>query len=90
MKAYAALRRSEREMVLHAVALEHLRAAVIAMDRNRHCERALRNLEPIAIVGGDLEIVGHQIELLAGHAKRGVVVNVHGQSVVKFVKGLKG
>ena len=68
-------------MVLHPVALEHLRAAIIAMDRHRHGQRTFGNLEPIAVVGGDLEIVGYQIELLARHAKRGMVVNVHGRKL---------
>jgi hypothetical protein len=63
--------------MLDAVALEGLRAAVIHVHRQRHRHGALWEHEPIAIVRIDLQIIGDDLELVAGHLEDFVVVNAH-------------
>jgi hypothetical protein len=47
------------------------------MHRKRHGHGALREHEPIAIVHVDLQIIGNDLELVAGHLEDFVVVNAH-------------
>src|SRR5881296_207184 len=63
--------------MLDAVAHEDLRAAIVAVNRDGHGDRTFRELESVAIVGGDLKIIRHQVKLLAGHAEGRMVVDVH-------------
>ena len=76
-EARAAFGGAERKVVLNAIALESLRAAIIHVHRERDRDGALREHEPIAIVGIDLEIIGDDVELIASHAKYVVVINIH-------------
>ena len=77
----AALGRPERQVMLHPVAVEHARAAVVHVDRNRDGHRALGILHPVAIALRHLQVVGDLIELLAGHPPDRVVVNVHAGTI---------
>jgi hypothetical protein len=76
VKAHAALRRSEREMMLHAIAHEDRGAAIITPHRHRHAHAAFGHLQAVAGVFGDVQKVGHQIKLLAGHAENGRVIDL--------------
>jgi hypothetical protein len=64
-------------VVLDAVSLEGLRAAVIHVHRERYGHGTLRQHEPIAIVRIDLQIIGNDLELVAGHLEDFVVVDAH-------------
>ena len=86
MIAQAALGRAEREVMLHAVAGEHLRRAVVAMNRQGHGHGALGIFEPVALGVRDLQVVGHQVELLAGHAESRMVVDFHGAEDNSFAR----
>jgi hypothetical protein len=81
MIAQAAFRRTQGEMVLHPVTGEHLGVAIVTMNRQRHGQGAFGILDPVAFRVGDLKVIGDQIELLAGHLKSRVVVNVHRASL---------
>ena len=63
--------------MLHAITLESLRAAVVHVHRKRDRDGALREHEPIAIVGIDFQIIGDDLELVASHLEYFVVVNTH-------------
>ena len=77
VKAQAALGRAEGEVMLHAVAGEDLRRAVVAMNRQRDRQGALGVFDPVALGCGHLQMVGHQVELLAGHPESGMIVDFH-------------
>jgi hypothetical protein len=34
--------------------------------------------DPAAVGGGHLQMVGHQVKLLAGHPESGMIVDIHG------------
>ncbi len=73
----AAFCRPEREMMLHAITLKRARAAVVHVNRQRHRDGALRIHKALAIVLIDTQIIGDDLELIAGHLEHFVVVNVH-------------
>ena len=73
----AAFGRAERQVMLHAVTLESLGAAVVHVHRQRDGHGALRIHEPIAIVLIDVQVIGDDLELVAGHLEDFVVVNAH-------------
>src|SRR6185503_18770080 len=77
----SSLGRTQRQMMLDAIAAKNFRPAIIPMDRERHDHRPFRVLEPAPIGFRDLQMVGDQIELLAGHLKSGMVVNLHARKV---------
>src|SRR5687767_14915841 len=70
-------------MVLHSVAREYTGRTVIAVNRQRHRYRTLRVFQPPAIIFGDLKIIGDQIELLAGHVKSRMIVNLHARTIAE-------
>ena len=78
MKTQAALGGTEGQVMLHAVTAENFYDAIVAMDGQGDDHGALRIFEAVAFVLGDLEAVGHRVELLAGHLKSGAVVDCHG------------
>jgi hypothetical protein len=69
--------------MLHAMAGKNLGRAVIHVDGQGDGHGAFGELEAGAFVLGNLPVFGHQIELLASHAKGRVIVNVHAGSLVK-------
>ena len=60
-------RGAERQVVLDAKAGEDIRPAVLHPDRAGDDDRALRVEEPVALVLGDVEMVGDDDELVARH-----------------------
>jgi len=56
-------------MMLHAIAHEHRRATVVHVDRAGHRNRALGQQQPVALVDGDLEMVGDDVELGSRHVE---------------------
>ena len=64
-------------MMLHPITLESLCRAVIHMDWKGDGDGALRIHEPIAIVVIDVQIIGNDRELIAGHLEDIVVINIH-------------
>ena len=70
-------------MMLHPMAREHPCRSIITMNRQRHSHGALRILDPGAIVLRDLQIIRNQIELLAGHVKRRMIVNLHARTIAE-------
>ena len=60
--------------MLHAITLESLGAAVVHVHRERDGDGALRVHQPIAIVLIDLQVIGDDLELVAGHLENFVVV----------------
>src|SRR5688572_28543216 len=92
MVTNAALCRPEREMMLNPVALEDFGAAIVPMNGDGDGDRTLGIFQAVAVIRRDLQVIGHQVELLAGHAKRGMVINVHGRDASEKssrVEGLK-
>ncbi len=89
MIAQPALGRPQCQMVLHPVTGEHLDRSVIAMDGQSHRHGSFRELDAVPLVRGYLQIVGHQIELLASHLKRRMVVYLHRLSISKKIGGGK-
>ena len=77
-EARAALGRPHGEMVLDAVAGKNAHAAVVAVDGQRDHDRAFGQQEPVAVVGGNIEVIGDQAELLAGHVESRVRVDGRG------------
>jgi hypothetical protein len=69
--------------MLHAVSGKNLCRTIVAMDRQRHNHGALRILEPVPVSEGHLQAIRHQIELLARHAKRGVIVDIHESNICR-------
>ncbi len=76
-KARAALGRSERQVMLHAVAFEHGDGAVVAADRTGDGDRALRQQQAVALIDRDFEIVGDDAELLRRHIENRTAVDRH-------------
>ena len=72
-------------MMLHAVAREDFDDAIIALDRQRDNHRSLRVLQSRAVGFGNLQMIGDQIELPAGHAEGGMLVNVHARKISEGV-----
>ena len=64
-------------MMLNAITLESLRAAIVHVHRQRYGHGALRIHEPLAIVFVDAQIIGDDLELVAGHFEHVIVVNMH-------------
>ncbi len=64
-------------MVLHAVSGEDRGASVLAVDGDRHGQRALRVLQPVAEGLRDFQVIRHQIELVARHVENGMPVEIH-------------
>ena len=70
-EARAALGGPERQVMLDAVAVEHRGAPVVHVDRAGDDDRALGQQQPVALVLGDGEVVGDDVELLARHLEHG-------------------
>ena len=68
-EARAALGGAERQVVLDAVALEHLRPAIVHVDGDGHGDRPLRVKQAIAFVVRDFQVVGDDGELGPGHVE---------------------
>ena len=64
-------------MMLHAVPLKNPGAAIIHMDGQRHGHGTLRKHQSVAFVFIDVQVIGDDLELITGHSKNVVVVNVH-------------
>ncbi len=62
-------------MMLHTIALKSSRAPVVQMHRERHRNRTLRIGSPFPVVLVDVQIIGDDAKLLAGHLENFVVVN---------------
>ncbi len=77
MITQSTLCRPEAEMVLHPITCVNFRAAVVTMDGQRDHHGALGIFHPVAIRPGHLEVVRHQIELLASHVECWVIVDLH-------------
>ncbi len=75
--------RPEREMMLHSVAWENLRGAVVTPNRDGDDHGAFGILQAVALRYGNLEEIGHLIELLAGHPKSRMIVDVHGRNTTR-------
>ena len=69
--------RAQRQVMLDAITLESLGAAVVHVHRQGDGHGALRKHEPIAIVRIDLQVIGDDLELVAGHLEDFVVVDAH-------------
>src|SRR5205807_97800 len=63
--------------MLNAITLESSRAAVIHVHRQRHGDGTLRIHQPIAMVSIDVQVIGDDRKLIAGHLEHVVVVNSH-------------
>src|SRR5260370_25993949 len=63
--------------MLNAITLKSSRAAVVQMQRTRDGDGTLGIHQPLAIVLVDGEIIGNDVELVAGHFENFVVVNRH-------------
>ena len=63
--------------MLNAITLESSRAAVIHVHRQRHGDSTLRIHQPIAMVSIDVQVIGDDRKLIAGHLEHVVVVNSH-------------
>src|SRR6266481_2685014 len=63
--------------MLNAITLKSSRAAVVHMHRKRNGDGTLGIHQALAIVFVDAEIIGNDLELVAGHFKNFVVVNRH-------------
>jgi len=67
-------------MMLDPVTLEGPGAAIIHMHGQSDGNGALRIHQAIAIIRVDVEVIGDDLELIAGHFKNVVVVDVHEES----------
>src|SRR5437660_11066477 len=63
--------------ILNAITLKSSRAAVVHMHRKRDGDGTLGIHQSLAIVLVDAEIIGNDLELVAGHFENFVVVNSH-------------
>ena len=89
MIAQAALGRPEREVMLHAVALEDFHLARIHPHRQRDGDHALRQLRPLAHRLRDVHEIGDGVELVAGHLVGGIVEEVfHGGGIYDGINGI--
>ncbi len=76
-KPRAALGRTEREVVLDAIAFEHRDRAVVAVDRAGNRDRALRHQEAVALVHGNFEMIGDDAELVHRHVEYRTGIDGH-------------
>src|SRR2546423_14088909 len=63
--------------MLNAITLKCFRAAIVHVHRQRDADGTLGIHQPFAIVLVDAEIIGNDLELVAGHCENLVVVNRH-------------
>src|SRR5690348_366028 len=77
MKTQTTFRRPKREMMLHTITGKNLHRTVVTMNRQRHNHRAFRKFQPLAVSLQNLQTVGDEIELLAGHVESRVIVDFH-------------
>jgi hypothetical protein len=78
-----ALRRPQRQMMLHAIPAEHRRRTVVPVDRQRHRQGALRILQPRPFILRDFQAVSHRIKLPTRHLEYWMVVNFHARILAK-------
>src|SRR5947208_13564325 len=64
-------------MMLNAITLKRSGAAIVHVNWQRDRDCALGIHQPLAIVFVDTEVIGDDLELVAGHFKNFVVVNRH-------------
>jgi hypothetical protein len=57
--------------------LKRLRRSIVHVHRKRDRDRAFGIHEPIAIVAIDVQVIGNDRELIAGHLEDIVVINIH-------------
>jgi hypothetical protein len=76
--ADAALRRAERDVVLHAVAGEDFDLAVVHLNRTRHGDLSLGVREDLPDAGLEVEDAGGAIELLEHRREDRTVGSRHG------------
>ena len=62
-------------MMLNTVPLEGFGAPIVHVHGERHCDGALRIRRPLAIALVDVQIVGDDPKLFAGHLENFVIVN---------------
>ena len=76
-KAGAALGGTEREVMLHPIALEHRDGAVIAMDRAGDGDRPFRQQQAVALVHRDRQMIGDHAELVHRHVEHRTGIDGH-------------
>jgi hypothetical protein len=64
-------------MMLHPVTSEDLDGTIVQVDWQSHGQGTFGELEPIALVGRNLQVIRHQIKLAARHQESRVVVYFH-------------
>jgi hypothetical protein len=62
-------------MVLDAVAGKNRRAPVVHMDRAGNRDGALWQQQPVPLVDGDVEVIGDDVKLVAGHLEDGARID---------------
>ena len=73
-------------MMLNAITLKSSRAAVIHVDRQGHGDGALGIRRPFAIVLIDVQVIGDDLKLIAGHLKHVVVVDSHENEFAGWIR----
>ena len=76
-KAGAALGGTKRQVMLDPIALEHRNGAVVAMDRARDGDRPFRHQQAVALVHGDLKVIGDHAELVHRHLEHRTGIHGH-------------
>ena len=69
-------------MALHTISGEHRGAPVVHVDGAGDGDRALRQQQTVALVLGNLEMIGDDVELLARHVEHGPGERRHGWILV--------
>ena len=64
-------------MMLNAVALEDFLAAVVGVNRHGDDDRPFWIEQAVAFISGDVEVIGHGMELLPGHIEHRTSVHHH-------------
>ena len=76
-KPGTALGRTQREVMLHPIALEHRDRTVVAMDRTGNGDRAFRQQQAVALVHRDRQMIGDHLELIHCHVENRTGINGH-------------
>ena len=80
MIAQPALGGAEREVMLHAVAGKNFGGTIVEANGQRDDHGALGKFEAVAMTPGNLQVVGNDVKLPAGHVESGMLVNFHDES----------
>ena len=90
MKSDAAFGGAQGQVMLHPISAEDFDFSVVAPDGHGERKRTFGVLNPVTFGLRELQIICDLVELLTGHLKYWMIINLHRENLVKSVIGGNG